>query len=258
MADIRQGGEEDLQGRRAIVVGASRGFGKGVAEAFCAAGASVLAVSRDGRALAELTAVYPKLQTAVADAADPSIPGQLLDRHQPDILALVAGASPLLRPIHHQTWDTFSLNWHSDVRIAFHWVRETLLKPLRPGSTVIVMSSGAALAGSPLSGGYAGAKATVRFITTYAQQESQRGGLGITFKTVLPKLSPATSLGRPAVAAYAARAGLPEEQFVSELGPAATPQSVGAAFVRLASSSADGEAREFMLTGEGLLPLPTT
>lgn len=257
MGDIQQGRTEDLRGRRAIVVGASRGFGKGVAEAFCAAGASVLAVARDGQALAELTAVYPTLETAAADAADASTAGQLVDRHQPDILALVAGASPLLRPLHHQTWDTFSLNWHADVRIAFHWVREALLKPLRPGSTVIVMSSGAALAGSPLSGGYAGAKATVRFITAYAQQESQRAGLGITFKSVLPRLSPATSLGRPAVAAYAARAGMPEAQFVSELGPAATPRSVGAAFVRLVGGSADGEAREFVLSGDELRPLAT-
>ncbi len=23
-------------------------------------------------------------------------------------------------------------NWHADVRIAFHWLREVLLKPLRP------------------------------------------------------------------------------------------------------------------------------
>jgi hypothetical protein len=35
--------------------------------------------------------------------------------------------------------------------------REALLAPLAPGSTVISLSSGAALCGSPLSGGYAGA-----------------------------------------------------------------------------------------------------
>jgi hypothetical protein len=42
------------------------------------------------------------------------------------------------------------------VQHAFHWIREALLLPLRPGSTVVAMSSGAAVAGSPLSGGYAG------------------------------------------------------------------------------------------------------
>ena len=75
--------------------------------------------------------------------------GTLLDRYDPDTVILVAGASPLMRPLQHQTWETFSVNWETDVRIAFHWLRETLLKPLRPGSRVIVISSGAAVAGSP-------------------------------------------------------------------------------------------------------------
>jgi hypothetical protein len=33
----------------------------------------------------------------------------------------------------------------TDVRVAFHWLREALLKPLRPGARVIVFSSGAAV-----------------------------------------------------------------------------------------------------------------
>src|SRR5260370_39260490 len=102
-----------------------------------------------------------------------------------------------MRPLQHQTWETFSVNWQTDVRIAFHWLRETLLKPLRPGSRVVVISSGAAVAGSPLSGGYAGAKATSRFITGYAQDESNRAGQGLTFAAVLPQITPLTDLRRP-------------------------------------------------------------
>ena len=90
---------------------------------------------------------------------------------------------------------------------AFGWVREALLAPLPPGSVVITMSSGAALRGSPLSGGYAGAKATIRFLASYAAAESQRDELGIRFVSVLPQLTPATRLGAAAVAAYAARQG---------------------------------------------------
>jgi NAD(P)-dependent dehydrogenase (short-subunit alcohol dehydrogenase family) len=112
-----------------------------------------------------------------------------------------------MRPLQHHTWETFSVNWQTDVRIAFHWLREALLKPLRPGSRVVVVSSGAALAGSPLSGGYAGAKATQRFITEYAQDEATRTGLGITFTAVVPRITSLTDLGRPAVQAYAARTG---------------------------------------------------
>jgi hypothetical protein len=44
--------------------------------------------------------------------------------------------------------------------IAFRQLREALLTPLRPGSKVAVISSDAALAGSPLSRGYAGANGT--------------------------------------------------------------------------------------------------
>src|SRR5262245_39995969 len=138
---------------------------------------------------------------------DPSVAGTLIDRYEPEAVILVAGATPLMRPLQHQTWETFSVNWHTDVRIAFHWLREALLKPLRPGSMVIVVSSGAALAGSPLSGGYAGAKATQRFITGYAREEARRAGLDITFTAVLPRFAPQTGVGRPAVEAYAARAG---------------------------------------------------
>lgn len=66
-----------------------------------------------------------------------------------------------------------------------------------------MISSGAAVAGSPLSGGYAGAKATQRFITAYTQDEANRAGLGISFTALLPRITPLTDLGRPAVQAYA-------------------------------------------------------
>src|SRR5438067_1312922 len=167
----------DLSDTTTVVVGASRGLGRAIAEA----DAPVIAVARSGPALAELAAADSNIRTEVADAADATVAGSLLDRHEPEVVIVVAGASPLMRPLQHQTWETFSVNWHTDVRIAFHWLREALLKPLRPGSRVVVLSSGAAVAGSPLSGGYAGAKATQRFITGYAQDEAQRAGLGITF-----------------------------------------------------------------------------
>jgi NAD(P)-dependent dehydrogenase (short-subunit alcohol dehydrogenase family) len=188
----------DLSGKTTIVVGASRGLGRGIATAFAEAGAPVVAVARTATALAELANGSATIQPEVADAGDATVAGGLLDRYEPEVVILVAGARPLMRPLQHQTWETFSVNWHTDVRIAFHWLREALLTPLRPGSRVVVISSGAALAGSPLSGGYAGAKATQRFITGYAQDEAERAGLGITFTAVLPRITPLTDLGRPA------------------------------------------------------------
>jgi NAD(P)-dependent dehydrogenase (short-subunit alcohol dehydrogenase family) len=137
----------DLSETTTMVVGASRGLGRGIAAALAQAGGQVVALARSESALREVAGAAPAIQTAIADAADPSAAGRLLDRHDPDAIVLVAGATPLMRPLQHQTWETFSANWNADVRIAFHWVREALLKPMRPGSRVVVISSGAALQG---------------------------------------------------------------------------------------------------------------
>jgi NAD(P)-dependent dehydrogenase (short-subunit alcohol dehydrogenase family) len=191
----------------------------------------------------------------VADARDPSEVGGLLDRYDPTVVVLVAGATPLPRPLQHHTWETFSVNWDADVRIAFHLLRETLLRPLRPGGRLIVISSGAALAGSPLSGGYAGAKATQRFMTAYAQAEADRAGLGLVFTTVMPRITPLAGVGRPAVQAYAARGNQTEEEYLRELGPLVTPEGAGAALVELAVADPADIAPGYLLTGTGLQPV---
>lgn len=240
----------DLSGTTALVVGASRGLGRGIAGAVADAGATVVTVSRTAQPPAR-----PGITTEVADAADATTAGRLLDRHAPDAIVLVAGASPLMRPLQHQTWETFSANWHADVRIAFHWLREALLRPLRPGSRVVVISSGAALAGSPLSGGYAGAKATLRFMAAYARDEAERAGLGITFTAVLPRITPLTELGRPAVQAYAARAGTSEEDYLRKVGEPLSPEGAGVALVDLLLADAAAVAPAYLLA-DGLHPLP--
>jgi NAD(P)-dependent dehydrogenase (short-subunit alcohol dehydrogenase family) len=253
---MEHGTMNSLTGKTAMVVGASRGLGRGIAEAFSTSGTSVIAVARDATALHELAVTSQSIQAEVADATDPASADTLLSRYTPDILALVAGAAPCLAPLHQQDWESFSINWHTDVRMAFNWLKQALLLPLRPGSRVIVMSSGAALNGSPLSGGYAGAKAAQRFIAGYADQESQRAGFGIRVVAVLPRLTPATTLGQPAVAGYAARAGISEAEFLQQLGTPVTPASAGEAFVELATCDPGGLSAAYALSGDGLQPLP--
>ena len=247
----------DLANSTMMVVGASRGLGRGIATAFAEGGAPVIAVARSETALNELARAVSGIHPEVADAGDPSVAGSLIDRYDPHTVVLVAGATPLHRPVQHHTWETFSTNWHTDVRIAFHWVREALLKPLRPGSSVIIVSSGAALGpGSPLSGGYAGAKATQRFIATYAQEEANRAGLDITFAALYPRLTPMTDLGRPAVEAHAARGGQTVEEYLKGFGAPLTPEIAGAGVVELVHADADAIGPAYLLTGAGLKPLP--
>ena len=197
---------EDLAGTVAIVTGASRGFGRAIARALAGAGAHVVGVARDRE---QLAAVRQELgegfEPVVGDVTDAVLPARLLDEYRPGLLVLNAGTAPLLRPLHQQSWEGFSRPWQTDVRQAFAWSREAINAPLDDGSTVIAVSSGAALAGSPISGGYAGAKATVRFIAAYAAQESDREKLGIRFLSILPDLTAQTGLGRDAVDGYARR-----------------------------------------------------
>jgi NAD(P)-dependent dehydrogenase (short-subunit alcohol dehydrogenase family) len=241
---------------KVMVVGASKGFGRGIAEAFGASGAEVVAVAPPSADLDGLAAAHPDFEVVAADAADPTTAGMLLDRHHPQVLALVAGARPLLRPIHHHSWETFSLNYEVDVRLTFNWLRDAFLLPLDPESVIITTSSAAAIHGSPMSGAYAGAKATIRFISAYAAEESERRGLGIKVVSVVPTLTAATELGHQTVSAYAARLGVTQEQFLQQLGTPVTPATAGRDYVALASGNVTKDAHAYAMTGDGLEPLP--
>lgn len=239
----------------AIVTGAGRGFGRGIAAALAGAGHTVIAVGRDPDQCSALrTQLGAAIVPVVADAADPAVAGRLIAEYAPRTLILNAGVTPHTAPLQEQTWESFSRPWDIDVRQTFNWIREALLRPLAPGSLVVAMSSWAAIGGSPLSGGYAGAKATVRFIARYAAQEAARQSLGVRFVAVLPGLSPATAVGAAGARAYAARQGVTFETFVAGLGPTLTPTLVGDAPASLAACpTQDHHAYQF--TPSGLRPL---
>jgi NAD(P)-dependent dehydrogenase (short-subunit alcohol dehydrogenase family) len=238
----------------AIVTGASRGFGRAIAAALVAAGTSVVGIARDER---ELRAVRDELgdgfTPVAADATDEALAQDMIREHRAGLLVLNAGATPHMAPVHEQTWETFSRNWHVDTRHVFTWTRAALREPLAPGSVVVSMSSGAALAGSPLSGGYASAKAAIRYIRGYAADESNRAGLDIRFVTLLPQLTPATSLGSVGVTGYAARQGVDRDAFIDGLQPILTADQVAKAVLELAADP--DSAPEYQVSGTGLRPI---
>lgn len=213
-----------------VVVGGSRGLGLGVVNAARAAGSRVTSISR-----------------TQGDATDETFADKVLASEHPDLLVITAGAVPVMNPLTDQTWESFSVNWHTDVRIAFVWLRAALRLPLDPGARVVVFGSGAELRGSPLSGGYAGAKATVRLITGYA------GGLGLQATTVLPLITPGTAVGETAIEAYAVSAGLSPEEFRAGLTSHASPEAAGQAILTLAATATLSPA--YLLDATGLKPL---
>ena len=245
-----------LTGKTALVVGASRGLGRGIALGLDKAGAQVVAVARNRSSLAELAATGAAIRVEAADAASEEVASELIGRYQPEILVLAAGAVPAGIALHEHTWETFSMHWHADVKIAFGWLKAALLAPLQPGSRVVVISSGAAVFGSPASGGYAGAKATQQIIAAYAAEESDRAGLGITVTAVLPTMTPLGDVGKAGVRAYAARTGKTEDEYLADMGEPLTPEVAGAALVELVLADPGTVAPGYLLTPGGLRDLP--
>jgi NADP-dependent 3-hydroxy acid dehydrogenase YdfG len=220
-----------------------------------ALGARVVGVARSERALDELKGqLGDAFVPEVADATDLDVPARLLSVYEPQTLVLNAGAVPTVGALQDQTWDTFGVIWQVDVRHVFNFTREALRSPLAPGSAVVSVSSGAAVRGSPLSGGYAGAKASIKFISSYAGSEAQRNCTKTRFVAVLPPLTPATDLGRVGAEAYARRAGVSAREFVTGLHPALSVDQVARGIVDLASDDAYA-ASAYQVTPHGLEPM---
>ena len=60
----------EISGVKTLVVGGSRGLGRGIAIAFAESGADVVVLARSGASLADLSAAHPNIRTETADAAD--------------------------------------------------------------------------------------------------------------------------------------------------------------------------------------------
>jgi len=220
----------------ALVIGGGSGVGQATAGALAAAGARVLAAGRE------------------RDATDPAQVAALIAEAEPDLVVVAAGTRPRMASIEEQTWESFSAAWNVDVRIAFEVGRAALARPLRPGSTVLIVSSGAGLDGSPLSGGYAGAKRTQMFLVRYLQRESDTRGLGIRFVALAPRqLLAGTRIGAAAAAAYGAENGESAEAFMDRRFPVALDAAgVARAILAIAGGEDGRDATLLTVTGNGL------
>ena len=216
-----------LVDQRVIVTGGSSGLGLGVVEALVARQAQVTVVARDRTRLAE---VQNRLgvATVAGDVTDRTLAHELLQDVRPSMLILNAGTPLVMAPLHEQTWEAFSGTWNSDVKAGLHWIQEAIALPLPAGSRVLIASSGAAVGGSPLSGGYAGAKRMLWFMAQYANVVSDKLGLGIHFQALVPmQMSGETERGRHAAEAYARSKGITSEAFLAGFGRPMPPREFG-------------------------------
>ena len=136
----------DLSGTTTIVVGASRGLGRGIATAFAEAGAPVVAVSRTA-------AAFPEPAAAPAPSSRRS-PMPVTLRWQAACSTAMSRRPSFWSRAQARTCVRCSSRRGRRSRSTgrpMSGSRSTgcarpLLKPLRPGSRVVVISSGAALA----------------------------------------------------------------------------------------------------------------
>ena len=243
-----------LTGKKAVVIGGSRGTGLAIVKALVDEGADVLIVSRNTESLAELAATLPRVQTMSADATDEATVSRLF-QYEPDIVVMAAGAVPPIKPVNELDWHTFSTNWNTDVKAAYLLAQYAINTPVRAGTLVIFIASGAAVFGSPISGGYAGAKRTQMFLAGYAQAASNRLRLGLRFIALAPlRLMQDTSVGALVIPAYAAYNGISEADFIAGMTLPQTKEMVAESVVAMADqppAPADGSV--WIITGQGVV-----
>jgi NAD(P)-dependent dehydrogenase (short-subunit alcohol dehydrogenase family) len=245
-----------LEGKNTVVIGGSRGVGRRIVEATARNGARVLAVARQEGPLRQLAQEVAGTDVLALDATDEGAPSKVFDVLLPDVLVLCAGAFPPVAPLHEQSWREFAVNWETDVKFAFHFCKAALSRPLPTGASVIVISSGAALAGSPISGGYAGAKRTQIFMANYSQKESDRLGLGLRFTALAPRIMPDTELGKHAVAGYSRYLGISAADFVQGMASPPSSSDVAAAVIELVTNADHLKGSVFSVSGKGLEAVP--
>ena len=245
-----------LTGKNVVVIGGSRGVGRQIVETAIRNGAHVLAVARQEASLRQLANEVAGVEILSLDATDEGAPSRVFELLQPDILVVCAGAFPPAAPLHQQSWREFAVNWEVDVKIAFHFCKAALSRPLSAGATVVVVSSGAAVGGSPNSGGYAGSKRTQMFIANYSQKESDRLGRGLRFMALAPRIMPDTELGKHAIAGYSRYLGISEADFIRSMASPPTSLDAATAVFELATNPDLAKGKAFMVSGKGLEALP--
>jgi len=239
-----------LKDKTIVVTGGSRGLGLGLVEALVDRSAKVTVVARGAEAL-EAVGTRLGVATISADVTDETAANRILGEVRPDILVLNAGATPRMGRLDQLTWEDFSVAWETDVKAGLYWLQAALNLPLKPGSRVLVGSSGAAVTGSQMSGGYGGSKRMLWFMAKYANGVSQEKNLGIRFQAIVPRqMILGTGTGDAAANAYAGSMGITAEQFVARFGALMPPRAFGDRVVSVLEDPQYAEGVVFGLSGD--------
>lgn len=230
-----------LTGKAALVTGASKGIGRGIATAFLKEGAQVFLCARGEEGLtrvsSELESIGPDVGFRAADVGDPEQAKRLVDSalsRFPDLGILVNNASILgkrgpLVDLDAPTWDeVLRINTSS-----LFYVTRPLLPALigRGNGSIINVSSSVGRRGKPNWGPYAVSKFGLEGFTQVLAEELRAHGIRVN------SVNPGATRTAMRAAAY------PDEDPMT----LPTPEEIAEVFVYLASdesASVSGQAFE--------------
>jgi 3-oxoacyl-[acyl-carrier protein] reductase len=228
--------DKKLEGKRAIVVGGSRGIGRAVVEALADAGAHVgFSYVRDEKAARAVeTAVRGRGGVAAAVRADSTRAEEVtalfdaIGRHgPPDIVVNVAGTAQF-GPIASSPVEAFDAQLALNARGAFFVLAEAARR-VAAGGRIVQVSTGGTSSPTANAGMYLASKAAGEHLAFALAREL--GGRGITVNVVSPGLTDTDGLVMPKPAV---------EQMIglTPLGRLGTPADIAETIVFLASDAA--------------------
>jgi NAD(P)-dependent dehydrogenase (short-subunit alcohol dehydrogenase family) len=201
--------------RTVVVTGGSRGIGRAIVQRFAAAGDRVVAVGRDGDALAEVAAGGERIRADICDIADEEQVAGLFERVGPlDVLvnnAGVAASAPLAK--------TSLADWHAQLEVnatgAFLCSRAAL-PLLREHGRIVMVASVAGRAGSKYTSAYTASKHAAVGLTRAIAAEV--AGTTMTANAVCPGFV-RTEMTERTVQEIEARTGRDGEAELARLSP---------------------------------------
>jgi hypothetical protein len=105
--------------------------------------------------------------------------------------------------------------------------------------------------GSPMSGGYAGAKRMLWFMAKYANGVSEQKNLGIRFQAIVPQqIIGGTGVGDAGANAYARAMGIDVKAYLARFGAPMPPRDFGEKVVSVLDDPKYAEGFAFGLKGD--------